>query len=38
VRLSTQAGETKKIRGQFASIGDVRFVIADREHPLAAMS
>jgi hypothetical protein len=38
VRLSTQAGETKKIRGQFASIGDVRFVIADRTHPLSAMS
>ena len=38
VRLSNQAGETKKIRGQFASIGDVRFVIADRTHPLSAMS
>jgi hypothetical protein len=38
VQLSTQAGETKKIRGQFASIGDVRFVIADRTHPLSAMA
>jgi hypothetical protein len=38
VRLSTQAGETKKIRGQFASIGDVRFIIADRTHPLSAMA
>lgn len=38
VRLSTQAGETKKIRGQFASIGDVRFVIADRTHPLSEMA
>lgn len=38
VQLSTQAGETKKIRGQFASIGDVRFIIADRTHPLSAMA
>jgi len=37
IRLSTQAGDTKKIRGQFASIGGVRFVVADRSHPLVAM-
>lgn len=37
IRLSTQAGDTKKIRGQFASVGGVRFVVADRTHPLVAM-
>lgn len=38
IRLSTQAGDTKKIRGQFASIGGVRFVVADRTHPLSMMT
>jgi len=37
IRLSTQAGDTKKIRGQFASVGGVRFVVADRTHPLVAI-
>lgn len=36
-RLSAQAGDTMKITGQFAAIGDVRFVIADRTHPMAGM-
>lgn len=38
IRLSTQAGDTKKIRGQFAAVGGVRFVIADRQHPLSVMA
>ena len=38
IRLSTQAGDTKKIQGQFASVGGVRFVVADRTHPLSAMT
>jgi len=38
VRLSTQTGDTKKVRGQFASIGGIRFVVADRSHPLAIAS
>lgn len=37
-RLSAQAGDTMKISAQFAAIGDVRFVIADRTHPLSEMS
>jgi hypothetical protein len=37
IRLSTQAGDTKKVRGQFASVGGVRFVVADRTHPLVAI-
>lgn len=37
IRLSTQAGDTKKIRGQFASVGGVKFIVADRTHPLVAM-
>jgi hypothetical protein len=37
-RLSAQAGETMKIVGQFAAIGDVRFIIADRTHPLSGMN
>jgi hypothetical protein len=37
VRLSAQAGDTMKITGQFAAVGEVRFVIADLSHPLAAM-
>lgn len=36
-RLSAQAGDTMKITGQFAAVGDVRFVIADRTHPLSEM-
>lgn len=36
-RLSVQAGDTMKITGQFAAIGDLRFVIADRTHPLSEM-
>jgi hypothetical protein len=38
VRLSAQSDDTMKITGQFAAVGDVRFVIADRSHPLAAMA
>lgn len=34
-RLSAEAGDTMKINGQFAAIGDVHFVIADRTHPLS---
>ena len=37
-RLSAQAGDTMKIRGQFAAVGDLRFVIADRTHPVAEMA
>jgi hypothetical protein len=37
-RLSAQAGDTMKINGQFAAIGNVRFVIADRTHPLSEMN
>lgn len=37
VRLSAQAGDTMKIQGQFAAIGTVRFVIADRTHPLSQL-
>ena len=37
-QLSAQAGNTMKISGQFAAIGDVRFVIADRTHPLSEMA
>lgn len=36
-RLSAQAGDTMRISGQFAAIGEVRFVIADRTHPLSGM-
>jgi hypothetical protein len=36
-RLSARAGDTMKISGQFAAIGDVRHVIADRTHPLSEM-
>lgn len=38
IRLSNPAGDTKKIQGQFVSVGDVRFVIADRSHPLSVMA
>ena len=34
-RLSAQAGDTMKITAQFAAVGDVRFIIADRTHPLS---
>jgi hypothetical protein len=37
-RLSAQAGDTMKISGQFAAVGDVRFIIADRTHPLSMMN
>jgi hypothetical protein len=35
--LSVQAGDTMKMRGQFAAVGDVRLVVADRTHPLAEL-
>lgn len=34
-RLSAQAGDTMRISGQFAAVGDVRLVIAERTHPLS---
>jgi hypothetical protein len=34
-RLSAQSGDTMRISGQFAAIGEMRFVIADRTHPLS---
>jgi hypothetical protein len=37
-RLSAQSGNTMQISGQFAAVGDVRFVIADRTHPLSEMA
>ena len=37
-RLSAQAGDTMKITGQFAAVGDIRFVIADRTHPLSEIA
>lgn len=37
-RLSAQAGDTMKITGQFAAVGDLRFVIADRTHPLSEIA
>jgi hypothetical protein len=37
-RLSAQAGDSMTISGQFATVGDVRFIIADRTHPLSEMA
>lgn len=37
-RLSAQAGDSMTISGQFAAVGDVRFVIADRRHPVSEMA
>jgi hypothetical protein len=37
-RLSAQAGDTMKVTGQFAAVGDIRLVIADRTHPLCEIA